>query len=125
MSRPARTIPAVVEELVDKNRCDRRNPPKIASTLRTSIVSAFPRDVKIPEDKDVHFRAQKTIERFFGTAHHRFIFVEGSIQNDRNGSQTAELGDQLMVKRIRVGMDGLQPARAVHVTNGGSGIPAS
>src|SRR5439155_22239030 len=86
-------------------------------TLRTSIVSAFPRDVKIPEDKDVHFRAQKAIERLLWAANHWFVFIEGSIQDDGNGRQAGEFRDQLMVKRIRVGMDGLQPARAIHVTH--------
>ena len=44
--------------------------------------------------------------------------LKESIQNDRKGSQAAEFRDQLMVKRFRAGMYGLQTARAVHVANG-------
>jgi hypothetical protein len=58
-------------------------------------VSATPRDIKIPEDKDVHFRAQQTIKRFFGTAYHQFIFVKGGIEDQRDRGQAAELRDQL------------------------------
>jgi len=89
---------------------------KIASTLRTSIVLAFPRDVKIPEDKDVHLRTQKTIEGFLRATNHRFVFVEGSIKKDGAGRQMTELRDQSMVERIRAD-DGLLVANE-HIAPG-------
>src|SRR5205823_8862396 len=74
-------------------------------------------DPEISQHHYIHLCPQKAIESLLRTTHHWFVFVEGSIQNDRNGSQPAEFRDHLIVKRIRVGMDGLQTAKSVHLTN--------
>ena len=42
----------------------------------------------------IHLCTQKAIEGLLRATHHRFVFVEGSIQNDGNGSQAAEFRDQ-------------------------------
>src|SRR5439155_24370829 len=59
------------------------------------------------EDRDVHFGAQETVQRFFRTAHDRFIFVKGCIENQRDRGQSAESGYQRMKQWICLTMHGL------------------
>ena len=74
---------------------------------------------KVAEDEHIHFRAQKTIERFFGAADDGFVFVEGGVEHEGDGGQRTEVRNQLMVKRVGFAMDGLQAAGAIDVTHGG------
>jgi len=59
---------------------------------------------KTSQDKNVHPRAEKAIERFFGAANDRFVFVERCVQDEGDGSQRSEGGDQLVIKRVGFAM---------------------
>jgi hypothetical protein len=55
--------------------------------------SALALQIEVSENQNVHLRPQKTIERLFGMADNRFVFVERCIQDERNPRQLAKLFD--------------------------------
>src|SRR5437773_7682822 len=89
---------------------------------------------KFPRTRMYIFVRRKRSRGLLWATDDGFVFVKRRIQNNGNGSHAAEFRDHLIVKRIRVGMDGLQTAKSVHLTNsrrnralfqGGFGIPPS
>src|SRR5438552_2822299 len=73
---------------------------------------------KFPRTRMYIFVRRKRSRGLLWATDDGFVFVKRRIQNNGNGSHAAEFGDQLMVKRIAVGMDGLQTAVPVNVTDG-------
>lgn len=48
------------------------------------VVSTSPFDPKVAKNEQIHFGAQEAIESFFGVADHRFVFVEGRVEDERD-----------------------------------------
>jgi hypothetical protein len=45
---------------------------------------------KTPEHEEIHLRAEKTIERFFGAADNGFVLVERGIEHERDAREFME-----------------------------------
>src|SRR6185312_3472077 len=69
----------------------------------------------IAEHQHVHTRAQKTIERLARLAHDRLVFVERSVEQDRDLGALRERANQRVVARVLLRGHRLQPARPIHV----------
>ena len=74
---------------------------------------------KIAHHQDVHLRALKTIESFFGAADDGLVVVERSIQHDRNTGEITEGANKFPVQRVRRAADGLQARGSVHMRGRG------
>ncbi len=53
----------------------------------------------------IHIGAQETGDRFRRGAHHRFILVQGGVEQDRYAGAREEPGDQRMITWIGAGED--------------------
>src|SRR5205823_3075836 len=63
---------------------------------------------KIAQHEQIHFRAQETIERFLGVANDRLVFVERSVEHERDAGEIAKVFDQPVITRVGFFVDGLQ-----------------
>ena len=69
--------------------------------------SSVPFQVNVAEHQHIHFRAEKTIERFLGAANDWLVLVEGRVEHERDARQFVEHSYELMIERVGFAMHGL------------------
>ena len=82
-------------------------------------VTSSPRQ-QISHDQPVHFRIQEAAHRLLRRADDRFMHVKRRIEQDRHAGVAREGFEQKAIARIRIGIDGLDPRRTVHMHHRGN-----
>src|ERR1700690_448957 len=75
------------------------------------------------DHKGVHSRSQEAVDSLGRRIYDRFVFIEGSVDEDRNPSDLSEPLQQAPIQRVHVALHRLQTAGAVLVCNSRNAIP--
>ena len=73
---------------------------------------------KRSDHKYVHLRPEKTFDGLRRLTHDRLVLVEARVENDGDPGLLLEHLDQIVIQRILLACDRLQPTRIVHVVHG-------
>ena len=87
-----------------------RRPKQRQSVLTGKFRLLGSTDYDVTKDKNVHIGPKKAIESFFRPADDWLVLVERGIENHRHPGRFAEVLDQLVIERVGVAIDSLQPA---------------
>src|SRR5437763_17086677 len=87
------------------------------------LASTFSLYEKVSQNEQIHLRPEKAIERFFGIADDRFVFVERSVEHKRDPGQVAEMFDQPIIARIGSLVNRLQSPGSIDMDNSRDHVP--
>ena len=115
---PSSTLPAASLTLNTPSRPPEWHPsvrlpwcqPREYRTLSIVPVNSTARNKEVTDYQHIHTRAQKAVERLFGSAHDRFVLVKRCVEHHRHAGQFAKAFDQTIIARVGVTVDGLQAA---------------